>query len=194
MPSFAMRAEDERQRLIDYVMFLSIRGKTEFETLRTLLVYGDDGLNDSVTADAAETVRKELQAWAKVQTEVMPTQAPKYGDDELAQSIRRGQSLFVDAKGGGCVTCHVNYGRESKFQYDVWGTVVKPADLTETRRKGGTSPEQIYHRIRGGIGPSNMPVPVGLSESQFWDLVHFVLAMPYPDRLPADVKEKVYAK
>ena len=117
---------------------------------------------------------------------------PAYDDAELGESIRRGHSLFVDAKGAGCMTCHVNYGRESKFQYDVWGTVVKPANLTETRRKGGSSPEQIYRRIRGGIGPSNMPAPVGLSDAQFWDLVNFVRALPYPDRLPENVRAVVY--
>jgi mono/diheme cytochrome c family protein len=192
MPSFALRTEDERQRLIDYVMFLSVRGKTEFEILRTLLVHGEDGLNESVSSDAAGIVQAELRGWTRAQTDLMPVQVPKLRDDELAESIRRGQELFVDAKGGGCVTCHAKYGRESKYQYDVWGTVVKPGDLTDTRRKGGVEPEQLFRRIHGGIGPANMPAPTGLSESQFWDLANFVKALPYPDRLPTDVKARTY--
>jgi mono/diheme cytochrome c family protein len=187
-----MRSEDDRHRLIDYVMFLSVRGKPEYEILRTLLVNGEDGLNESVPADAAGIVRSELRAWAKAQTDAMTARYPAYSEDELAESIHRGHTLFVDPKGGGCVTCHVNYGREAKYQYDVWGTVLKPGDLIDSRRKGGTTPEQLYHRIRGGIGPSNMPAPIGLSDKQFWDLVNFVKAMPYPDRLPGDVKVKVY--
>lgn len=192
MPSFALRSEDERHRLIDYVMFLSVRGKTEYEILRRLLVYGEEGLNEDVSADAAEIVRAELRSWSLAQSDVMPAQAPVFSENELAESIRRGHALFVDAKGGGCVTCHVNYGREGKLQYDVWGTVVKPGDLTEPKRKGGTTPEQLYRRIHGGIGPSNMPAPTGLSDAQFWDLVNFIKALPYPDRLPQDVKATVY--
>jgi mono/diheme cytochrome c family protein len=194
MPSFALRSEDERHRLIDYVIYLSVRGKTEFEILRTLLVHGEDGLNESVSADAEAVIHSELRAWTKAQTDVMPARFPPFREGQLEDSIRRGQALFIDPKGGGCATCHLNYGREAKYQYDVWGTVLKPGDLTETRRKGGTAPEQLYHRIRGGIGPSNMPAPTGLSDQQFWDLVNFVKAMPYPDRLPEDVKAKVYAK
>lgn len=193
MPSFALRSEDERNRLIDYVMYLSIRGKTEFEILRLLLVYGEEGLNETVSADAAAIVRAELRAWTKAQSDIMPAVHPAYSDAQLEESIRRGHHLFIDPKGGGCVTCHVNYGREGKLQYDVWGTVLKPGDLTDTRRKGGAAPEQLYRRIRGGIGPSNMPAPTGLSDSQFWDLVNFLKALPYPDRLPADVKSKVYS-
>jgi mono/diheme cytochrome c family protein len=194
MPSFGLRSEEERHRLIDYVMFLSIRGRTEYETLRTLLVDGEAGLSDSVKADAAATVRKELVAWTKAQSDVMIASVPEISDQDLPESIRRGHSLFIDAKGGGCATCHVKYGREGKLQYDVWGTVLKPGDLTDTRRKAGTTPVHYYYRVRGGIGPSNMPVPTGLTDAQAWDLVHFLQAMPYPDRLPEDVRTKVYPR
>jgi mono/diheme cytochrome c family protein len=192
MPSFALRSEDERHRLIDYVMFLSIRGRTEFEILRTLLVHGEHSMDVSVAADAAGIARSELRAWSLAQDSVMPVTPPVIGDEQLPESIRRGHDLFLDAKGGACATCHVNYGREARFQYDVWGTVIKPGDLTDTRRKGGTAPESLYRRIRGGIGPSNMPAAIGLTESQTWDVVNFLRALPYPDRLPDDVRLKVY--
>jgi mono/diheme cytochrome c family protein len=192
MPSFALRTEDERHRLIDYVIFLSIRGRTEFDIQKTLLVHGEWGLDRGVAGDAAGIVRSELRAWSLAQGDVMPATPPSTSDEELPQSIRRGHALFLDAKGAACVTCHTNYGREAKFQYDVWGTVVKPGDLTDIRRKGGTAAEQLYRRIHGGIGPSNMPAAIALSEAQTWDVVNFLRALPYPDRLPDDVKSKIY--
>ena len=148
------------------MIFLSIRGKTEFEVLKTLLVHGEEGLNGDVSSDAAGVVKAELRAWQKAQTDVMLVKQPEYTDAERLESIRRGHTLFLDPKGAACVTCHVNYGREAKLQYDVWGTLVKPGDLTDIRRKGGSEPEQFYRRIRGGIGPSNMPAVTGLSEAQ----------------------------
>ena len=37
-----------------------------------------------------------------------------------------------------------------------------------------------------------MSVPIGLSDAQVWDVVHFIKALPYPDRLPEDVRGRVY--
>jgi hypothetical protein len=37
-----------------------------------------------------------------------------------------------------------------------------------------------------------MPAPAGLTDAQAWDLVQFLRALPDPDRLPPDVKSRVY--
>jgi mono/diheme cytochrome c family protein len=194
MPSFGMRTEEQRNQLIDYVMFLSLRGRTEFEVLWTLLVRGEEGLDGTVAADAAAALKRELRAWKQADAEAVNASPPAVADGspELSDSIRRGHALFLDAKGAACAACHVNYGREAKFQYDVWGTVVRPANLTELKRKAGDSPTELYRRIRCGINPANMPTPTGLSEAQTWDVVHFLRALPYPNRLPDDVRERVY--
>ena len=194
MPSFALRSEDERHRLIDYVMFLSIRGRTEFEVLRTLLTEGDVGLNGDVATEAAAIAKAQLQAWTAAETDRTPVPPSPVAEDSsaLADSIRRGHAIFIDAKGGACATCHGDDGRQGKLQYDVWGTLLKPANLTETRRKGGDGAENLYLRIRGGIGPSNMPAAGALTDAQTWDVVHFLRALPYPDKLPADIKDRVY--
>lgn len=192
MPSFKLRSEEERQRLIDYVIYLSVRGKTEFDLLRTVLVHGEESLTGDVNQESLEIAQSELRAWTRANADVMPATPPTFNDPERAESIRRGYSLFVDQKGAACITCHVDFGRHTKMQYDVWGTLVKPGDLTDARRKGGTEPEQLYRRIHGGIGPSNMPAATALNEPQTWDVVNFLRALPYPDRLPADVKNKAY--
>jgi mono/diheme cytochrome c family protein len=194
MPAWNMRTEEERHRLIDYVTFLSVRGRTEFGVLRTLLLHGEEGLEDDVAGEAARALKAELRAWANAEHAVIPAAPPESADGspEQAESVRRGHALFLDAKGGACATCHTNYGRDAKLQYDVWGTLVKPADLTTVKRKGGDGPADLYRRIRGGIHPSNMPAPAALTDDQVWDLVQFLRALPYPDRLPADVKARAY--
>jgi mono/diheme cytochrome c family protein len=194
MPTFGMRTEEERHRLIDYVMFLSLRGRTEFDVLRTLLVHGEDGLDGTVSEEASRVLKAELAAWAAAEQQVIPAVPPEVGDEspERAESVRRGHAVFLDAKGGACATCHTNYGREVKFQYDVWGTLVKPGDLTAVKRKGGDGPADLFRRVRGGIQPSNMPAPTGLTDAQVWDLVQFLRALPYPDRLPPDVRLAAY--
>ena len=196
MPPFNLIPEEDRDRLTDYVQYLSLRGKAEYDLLRTLAKGGEAALEESVPADAAAVLEKELKAWAAAQTDVMPIFAPEMADDspEMAASIRRGRDLFLDAKGAGCVACHGDYGRKGKPQDNVWGFRVVPADLTDHKRKGGTGREDIYRRVRGGIGPSNMPAAATLTEQQTWDVVHFVRALPNPSLLPADVKRAVYGE
>jgi mono/diheme cytochrome c family protein len=194
MPSFAMRPEDDRQRLIDYVMYLSLRGRTEFDVLKAVLLHGEDGLDGTAADHATAVLKNELKAWTSAQSSEIPATPPVFaeGSPELVESVRRGHLLFHDPKGAGCATCHVKHGREAKPQYDVWGTLIRPADLTEPKRKAGDDPVTLFRRIRGGIAASGMPAAVGLTDAQTWDVVHFLRALPYPDRLPPDVKAKVY--
>lgn len=196
MPSFAMRSEADRHRLIDYVMYLSLRGRAEYDVLKAVLTHGDDGLDGTAADHAAGVVKGELRAWALAQTDEIPATPPDLADGSpgMAASVRRGHTLFHDPKGAGCATCHAHHGKDAKPQYDVWGTPVRPANLLEPKRKGGDDPATLFRRIRGGIAPSNMPAVVGLTDAQTWDVVHFLRTLPYPDRLPADVKAKVYGE
>ena len=46
--------------------------------------------------------------------------------------------------GRGCLSCHTGFGRESTFKYDDWGTIVKPANLTNNMYRGGRRPIDLY--------------------------------------------------
>ena len=54
--------------------------------------------------------------------------------------------------------------------------------------KGGRRPIDIYWRIAKGINGAQMPghYPSPLDEKQVWDLVNFVLALPYEPELLTD--------
>lgn len=194
MPSFGNRSDEDRERLVDYVQFLSIRGATEYELLRRALKDKEQHEFDLPT-DGPAIVKKQLVDWQKAHASplAIPT-PPPLADNEKAAAIQRGHQLFLDAKGAGCVACHNDYGRQSKYQYDVWGTLVKPRQLTENKRKASPTAEALFTRIRGGIGASHMPAAATLTDAQIWDIVHFLEALPYPDRLPADVNAKVYER
>ena len=120
---------------------------------------------------------------------------PENLDDRLLpghqESIRRGYALFSNAANG-CISCHVDYGRQTKYLYDAWGGSVRSADLTEGIFRGGKSPRDLFCRIRGGIGAAGMPAATSLTEEQVWDLVHFVQALSVQSMLPEDVRAQVY--
>jgi mono/diheme cytochrome c family protein len=198
MPAFGLLPRRELEQLVSYVIHLSLRGETEYQTLYTLAKNrasipdeNEGGLKKFVYQQAALLTAQ----WAMM-SKLEPNKPPAYPYDDadkeqMAESIRRGHQLFLNK--GVCITCHYDYGRQSAYRYDTWGTMVKPRNLTEGNYRGGRRPIDIYWRISGGIAPSGMSkLPDGTSEQETWDLVNFVQALPYPAMLPKDIREKVY--
>ncbi|MCE9564668.1 MAG: c-type cytochrome, partial [Planctomycetes bacterium] len=191
MPSFGLLPEAERDLLARFATYLSIRGLTEFETLAAL----GAGEVPDVPAFAKARTKAILADWERAEN--APPFAglaaiPNDGEPESAthgEAVRRGYALFTAKADNSCITCHGDFGRKPVLRYDVWGTVVKPAELTERDIfKGGKQPEDVFARIRGGIAAVGMPAHPELTDRQVWDLVRFVQAIPYRARLPKDVE------
>ena len=71
---------------------------------------------------------------------------------------------------------------------DDWGNPLRPANLNRGIYKGGRRPLDIYWRIAKGINGAQMPAhyPSPFNEKKIWDLVNFVLALPYEPELLKD--------
>lgn len=86
-----------------------------------------------------------------------------------------------DPKAVDCKQCHTDYGRQAKFKFDQWGTLVRPNNFTNGVFRGGRRPVDIYHRVHSGISGSGMtPFGKTLSTNSIWDMVDFVQALSYP--------------
>lgn len=197
MPSFSLLSEFDRDSLARYVIYLSIRGQVEFDTL---IGIGTGKIIDStqVSRFANDRLDTILLEWEQAEMNSLKSTSLQQPDDGLPGSpqhndaVRRGHALFITPGESSCISCHVNYGRNSKLRFDIWGTVARPANIYEPVLKGGNRPEDVYHRIRWGIPPVGMPPHPHLSDRQIWDLVRFVLAVPYPSHLPQDIRNVVY--
>jgi mono/diheme cytochrome c family protein len=193
---FGVLPEEHIQRLVSYVIHLSLRGEVEFDTMW----YHDTLQVDDQPATPAEFAADRLKTlagfWTKANHELI--QPGKYNvkqDDPqaLQASIKRGYDLFLAPTAVGCIKCHMDFGRRNRFIYDAWGTVVKPRDLTEGIFRGGRRPVDLYWRITGGINGAGMPDASGtLKPDEVWDLVNFVQALPYPPMLPKEVRAQIY--
>jgi len=198
MPSFALLPDDTREALAAFVVYLGVRGEVEYRTLAALADEGGEaGTDGDVTGFARARLRAILGEWERA--DATPQAAiPAFPDDDARQapdylaSVARGHELFVADAGAGCAKCHENYGRAAALRYDVWGTVVRPPDLTQSRPKGGDRAEDLAARVRHGIAPVGMPSHAALADAQLVDVVRFVRALPYPRELPPDVRAKVY--
>lgn len=205
MPSFVILKQQDLEDMVSYVIHLSMRGNVEFETIMRFQY--DQKSNslaapeEGIEAAMGENLGKVIKAWMDAQTSVIKvTEYPYKGTDDpkYKDSVIRGYKLFIgegvdkpgpnevskeEAKGADCKSCHKDFGRQSLYKWDEWGTLVKPRDLTQGAYRGGRRPVDIYHRIHSGIAGSGMNIfgkTLTKSES-IWDLVNFVQVLPYRD-------------
>ncbi len=187
MPMFDLISADDVRATAGYVVHLSIRGEVEAEVTKRLLSDGDDALDDP-TAGVRESFPKVLAAWVAAQTP---------GDSALSaeplavppDAIRRGHQLFL-AKAG-CAACHEKYGKADVYRYDVRGLPNRVRELSDGEYRWGKGPADLAHRIRFGIRPANMPANPQLTDAELRDLLAFVMTLPYPAKLPDDVRTEV---
>jgi mono/diheme cytochrome c family protein len=95
--------------------------------------------------------------------------------------VQRGWKLFVQSGGAGCIGCHADYGRQSAYKFDEWGTIVRPSDVTTGIYRGGRRPIDLFWRIHSGIKGTGMTAfGQTLKSEDIWDLVNFLQVVPYP--------------
>ena len=64
--------------------------------------------------------------------------------------------------------------------HDTWGNAHKPRNLTLGQYRGGRRPVDVYRRLFVGIKGTQMTgYGSALSEEEIWELVNYVLALPY---------------
>jgi mono/diheme cytochrome c family protein len=207
MPSFNTLTIEEIDRLVSYVIHLSVRGEVEYEAIKDVLEEKQlkstaEALADQI-ADHVQylTASVLVDDWGKAARSVLVPILPEADrmpedDAKREESIRKGLQLFL-SKGepGGCSECHKDFGRAALFTYDIWGTLARANNLTAGVYRGGRRPIDHYWRIRAGIFPvamSNVTKTGKEVDEDIWHLVNFVQALPYPRMLPADVRKKVY--
>jgi mono/diheme cytochrome c family protein len=186
MPSFGLLPENELEALVSYVIHLSLRGQVEFNQLSNYLQEGAD------TADVEGDVNKNLWDvsapwWAAtfsgnwlVPAEPPAVHLPPREEDRMR--VQNGYNLFRSTAAAGCIGCHRDYGRQAAYFFDDWGTIGRPADLTQGVYRGGRRPIDFFWRIRSGVNGSNMPAfPDDVLKTQeVWDLISFLQVLPNP--------------
>jgi mono/diheme cytochrome c family protein len=212
MPTFKAQPQRDLEALVGYVIHLSIRGTVEYDILRDVLSNESANLSE-VLAEVKEKVNGLANSWnpetnpsspqynpsnALIEPHPYPYKGDLYSGEnqkEFHDSVREGYKLFIGE--GICRECHIDFGRQAKFLYDEWGTLVRPNNLTMGVYRGGRRPIDLYYRVHSGIYPSTMTGVAATEKLKndkraIWDLVNFVRALPYPEMLPPDIKDKVY--
>jgi mono/diheme cytochrome c family protein len=220
MPAFeAQMTEPEIEAVLDYLIFLSMRGEVE-----TMLVEEAANADESDPEALSDEVVQEISSgvfakWKMAETQVVSPATPR--PETTPESVARGRALFLGQTPEKleCAGCHgpqaVGNGpsyidAETFNQYvfslhpsrekyaelkkvaeekqkkwgDDWGDPLRPANLNLDNYKGGRRPIDIYWRVAKGINGTPMPAHASvLKPEQLWDVVNFVLALPYDPEL-----------
>ena len=225
MPAFeALLTKDEIEQVLDYVVFLSLRGETENGLVEEASV-SDENDAEALSEDTVKEIASGVAGkWTSAQENVVNPPIPR--TPSTRESILRGRDLYLGRTKEKleCAGCHGARGngdgpsfidqkifndivfggnpseqpeRVAKLdektrdlwnqKLDDWGNPLRPANLNRGVYKGGRRPIDLYWRIAKGITGAQMPghFPT-INHEQIWDVVNFVLALPYEPELLKD--------
>lgn len=186
MPSFKLLPKNERESLVHYVRYLSIRGEVERNLIYALITDLDEGdllvdlgKDDNEQLDyVREIVADVTNRW--IEAEEKATPVPPRPDVPMEESIAKGRDLFF-GKVANCVKCHgpTAIGDGVLNDYDVWSKELgpdKPEDLDDLLALGALKPRTIRPRnlrmneFRGGRRPIDL----------FWRIHNGIEGTPMP--------------
>ncbi|MFG0334328.1 MAG: c-type cytochrome [Maioricimonas sp. JB049] len=209
MPSFKLLEPDEMQAIVEYVLWLSMRGETELNLVTYFGEFEDaEEVQEYVEEDFKEEFEDDISFLARrweVSQEPEALVIPKEARVAVTpESLRRGRELYVSDKAK-CASCHGTEGLGNGPQtlavqkdpdgneyehpglYDDWGNPLPPRNLRTGIYRGGRRPIDLYRRIYAGIKGTPMPAfGTALSDQEIWDIVNYVLSMPFEEREPGD--------
>ena len=152
---------------------------------------------------SAEQIANEWKA-ADVEDNVVLPKVKRV--EPTTESLDRGRKLYLSDRTK-CADCHGLTGRgdgkgtedfweipksspKQMFDrpglHDNWGFPVKPRDLTKGLYRGGRRPLDLYRRVHAGIKGTPMPgFGTALKDEEIWDIVNFVLSLPFDGKVSA---------
>jgi len=209
MPSFRLLPEDEREALVEYVMYLSMRGEMEQGLILAVFDLSEgDQLDLSREFLVDELLAIVASKWSQAESKVIHPEAVPNADrseEAILASIEAGKQLFQLKTKGNCASCHgtTALGDGEASDQDDWNKRVKnfaqqfsdydieelgllpvrnihPRNLRQGVYRGGRRPLDIYRRIYSGINGVPMPsAKAALSPEEIWQLVDYVRSLPY---------------
>ncbi len=193
MPAFQWLSQEDLDAVIDYVIYLSLRGRVE----EVVTAMAEDEYDEEDPIEAAEFVtalEDEVQRWQAAEGNIIRAVSaePAYNEE----SVKLGRTLFIKSS---CYSCHgadaqgqtewlspeflaaqaaASEQDRIKINYDDWGYPAPAANITARMLHGGRRPIDIYRRIYTGVTGTVMPAFGQIfaeNPDAIWHMVHYVL-------------------
>ncbi len=182
MPSFAELPAERLAKLVEQVIFLSVRGESELLLMQQVF---DAGLSEPERTETVdEIVTPVLLGWREAQTAgTVPVDRVAVETALRAASVERGRQIYLDPRSQ-CAACHGENGdgngSEKEKVWDDWNIVKRshnperqaeldslyrlpaqrlyPRDFRLGEYRGGAEPLDIFRRIAVGVKGTPMPM------------------------------------
>jgi mono/diheme cytochrome c family protein len=174
MPGFPLVPEIERKDVVRYVLHLAKFGAADRRVLYA--VAEEDASLDDIRRNELPAMREEIERAAEAVRRVSVSPEPP----RTAESVERGRALFATS----CASCHgargVGDGESSHSLRDWQDAAIRPRDLTSGVFRSGSTPEDVFVRVKTGLTGTPMPGFSNLPDGQIWELVHFIQSLKDP--------------
>jgi mono/diheme cytochrome c family protein len=175
MRSFPLMPLREKQDVAAYVLALA-----DFGVVKRDVDYELDGEPfSSMDPEDFEEIRFDAMEGAHEDVWPVSIEAAPWNDED---SVERGRVLY-EAQ---CVACHGATGvgdGSSSFSLRDWkDTEVRPRDFTSGIFRAGSTPKDLFLRLRTGLNGTPMPSVYG-SDEELWDITHFIMSLQDPEAL-----------
>jgi mono/diheme cytochrome c family protein len=157
MPAFPYLDRADARLLAEYVRGVRRGGVASVLTME----FGDD---DDMTPEEIDEIAAERVAAGEPVS--MHGPGPGFRPD-----TERGRTLYME----NCASCHGPSGRGDGLSLpkDDLGNPIEVRDITSGLFRGGTTPAEVFRRIRCGVPGTPMPATEDLKDEEVWQLVNF---------------------
>jgi cytochrome c oxidase cbb3-type subunit 2 len=173
MRSFPLMPQREIEDVAAYVLYLA-----DFGVVKRDIEYELEG-DAFATMDPEDYVEIRDEALLSAHEDGWPVTVTQETEND-EDSVERGRALY-EAQ---CVACHgasgVGDGSSSFHLRDWKDTVVRPRDFTSGIFRAGSTPQDLFLRMRTGLNGTPMPSVYG-SDEDLWDLTHFIMSLQRKD-------------
>lgn len=161
-------------------------------------------VNEELPGQVEDITNTLAEAWATAELEESVVVPKVKRTPPTKESIEKGREFFLSLnpkKKTECAECHGKMGRgdgpntekfwpipntqpERKYEvaglHDEWGFPQTPRNLTRGIYRGGRRPIDIFRRVHEGIPGTQMAgFATVLTDEEIWDLVNYVLSVPF---------------
>ncbi len=176
------------------------KGKKESDIIADVM----KSVNEELPGQVEDITNGLAEAWASAELEESVVIPKVKRTPPTKESIEKGREFFLSLnpkKKTECAECHGKMGRgdgpntekywpvpntqpERKYEvpglHDDWGHPQAPRNLTRGIYRGGRRPIDIFRRVHEGIPGTQMAgFATVLSDEEIWDLVNYVLSVPF---------------
>lgn len=171
MPGFPLMPEPDKRDVVAWVRHLAEFGLVKKEVE---YVMEDEGLSLAQVLDG-RLAELQAEVLADSYESVWPVAVPQDPGSSPAL-VARGRTLY-EAQ---CVACHGAGGRgdgSSSYHLRDWENAeILPRDFTTGVFRAGSTPTDLFLRMRTGLNGTPMPAVAG-SDEDLWALVHFIFSL-----------------